>query len=175
MTISAKYYTYIMKQMLIIILLLFPFISKAQEIAAPTPVPKTTMVGSVMRDEKLVAEVYYFEKESKEKSSIALKYDTTFALRFKNYKNSSIDYFPTIEFNQKNGKEDSIYNALKSTFTNRNKNNPGYSVTFILNYGDIIQIKPYKNHNLYFCELAFKNYYIRLTETEVDNLFHKIK
>jgi len=28
-----------------------------------------------------------------------------------------------------------------------------------------------KTDNLYFCELDFNNYYIRLTDSEVDNLF----
>jgi hypothetical protein len=165
-----------MRQTTIIIAMLVPFISKAQDFSAPRSAPKTTIVGNVVRDGKLVAEVYYyFEEKSKEVKSIALKYDTTFAIRFKNYKNTDQDYFPTVEFNQTGGKADSIYNGLKTTFTNKNKDNPNYSITFILNYGDRIELKPYKTDNLYFCELDFKDYYIRLTETEVDNLFHKTK
>jgi hypothetical protein len=165
-----------MRQSTIFILLLIPFFAKAQEFAASPTSQKTTTVGNIIRDRQLVAEFYYyFEHQSIEVESETLKYDTTYAIRFKNYKYPDQNNFMTVEFNQTRGKADSIYDALKIMFKDENKDNASYSVTFILNYGDTLQIRPYKNDNLYFCELDAKDAYIRLTEIEVDKLFHKIK
>jgi hypothetical protein len=67
----------IMKQAIIFILLLIPFILKAQVFAAPGSAPKTIVIGNIIRDEKLAAGVYcYFEDQSNELNSKTLKQDT---------------------------------------------------------------------------------------------------
>ncbi len=165
-----------MRHAILIIMFIAPFLSKEQIIEPPSSPPKTTLIGSVNRDEKLIAEFYfYFERPSRQPQIRPSKPDTTFALRFRNYKYPDKNIYSTVEFGANGGKKDSIYYAFKSVFKNETKDNSSYSTTFTLNYGDIIQIKPYKKDNSYYSELDFKESYIQMTEAEVDQLFHKSK
>ena len=143
---------------------------KAQIVAPPTQQPQTYTIGKVIDKEKLIVEFYYFLNQSNMADTKEMKYDTTYAIRYQNAKYPQDVRFTTLEFSGTSKNVDSLYKIFESAFSDENKNNPNYSVSFKFN-DDEAQITTYKNDSVYFCKLTTENSYFYLTETQVKKLF----
>lgn len=97
--------------------------------------------------------------------------DTMYILTFKDAKYERIVARKSVVFKETGGVKDQLYTVFKSVFSDENKSNKQFTVTFKLGDEEVI-VKRYSGLGAALTFFA-KSGYVHLTENQVDKLFGK--
>lgn len=135
------------------------------QIGTPVKSTPSIVVGKIAPLGTFIAELSYRQNEVDEK-------DTTYTLRFRNQKYTRIDSYESVEFSGIGNAVEDLYKAFKSVFTEENKSNKEYSITFTMGK-DVVMISNYKVMGITSALFLVKGAHVSLTEKQVDKLFGK--
>jgi hypothetical protein len=140
-------------------------LSSLCQMGSPVKALPSTTVGKISPLGTFIAELTYQKNPTDEK-------DTTYTLRMRNYKYSTITETIYIEFSGIGGTTDSLYNLIKTVFNSDNKNNRDYAVTVTLGK-QLVAIANHRTMGTTMAMIQIADGYGLLSEKQLDKLFGK--